>query len=157
MATDEAKKLNALRMLNLSMEVLASEVWDTFGESSMAMTSGMGDALLEMVEKEQGLEIAGEDPVAIAKELNRILVDEYGYAQSIDMKVNGAESAEVTIKGCINTYFTEKLLKTGVKVPFTCPMMLLGTAMLRRLGVKNHVEYAHKTGEKVCVFHYKAA
>lgn len=155
MATDEAKKMNALKMVSLSLEVLAAEVWDTLGESSMALANGMGDALLEMVEKEQGLEIAGENPAAIGTELNRIMVDEYGYAQSITMNSDGGVSADVKVKGCINTAFTEKLLKSGMKIPFTCPLMLVGTAMLRRVGVKARIDYEHLPAEKTCVFHYK--
>lgn len=36
MATDEAKKMNALKMVSLSLEVLAAEVWDTLGEIGRA-------------------------------------------------------------------------------------------------------------------------
>ena len=63
MATDDAKKANAQKMMMLSMKVMISEVWDTLGDSSMALSHGMGDAILEMMEKEQGLEIAAENPI----------------------------------------------------------------------------------------------
>lgn len=157
MATDEAKKANALRMTSLSLEVLAEEVWDTLGESSMALAKGMGDAILEMLEKEQGLELAGEDPVAVGTEINRILVDEYGYAQEISM-INLAvgEKVDVKVKGCINTAFTDRLTKAGVKTPFICPMMLLGGALLRRVGMNPHITIERWPEGKGCIIHYSA-
>lgn len=159
MATDEAKKLNALRMTTLSLQVLAAEVWDTLGDSSMALANGMGDALLEMLEKEQGLEIAGEGPAVIGTEINRILVDEYGYANEISMIVDGTSDnpsgAVVSVKGCINTANTDKLLKAGVKIPFICPMMLIGNALLRRVGMNVRINIERWPEGKGCKIHYK--
>jgi hypothetical protein len=155
MATDEAKKMNALRMTSLSLEVLAAEIWDTLGESSMALANGMGDAILEMVEKEQGLEIAGEDPVAVGKEINRILSDEYGYTQEITMVTEPNVGSDVKAKGCLNTTFCDKLIKSGVKTPFTCPIMLLGSAALRQMGLKYRITIDRWPEGKGCIIHYK--
>lgn len=154
MATDEAKKLNALRMTTLSLEVLAEEVWESLGETSMALSRGMGDALLEMFEKEEGLEIGGEDKVAIAKEINRLLVDEFGYAQEITLEVDDKANADFKVKGCINTAFTDKLLKAGVKIPFICPIMLVTSAAMRRMGLKGHVNIERWPDGKGCIIHY---
>jgi hypothetical protein len=157
MATDEAKKINALRMTSLSLEVLAEEVWDTLGESTMALSRGMGDAILAMFEKEQGLEVAAENPEAMGKEIERILVDEYGYAQEITLVVDAKMNADFKVKGCINTAFTDKLLKAGVKTQFTCPVMLVTGAAMRQLGMKGHVNIERWQEGKGCIIHFTPA
>ena len=154
MATEEAKKENALRLTSLCLEVLASEVWDTLGDSSMALANGMGDAVLEMIEKEQGLEIAGEDIADIEKEMDRIAAVEYGFAQEISIE-NTPDGANEKVKGCTNTYFCDKLIKAGVKTPFICPMMLSGSALLRRLGIKDRIQIERWQDGKGCIIHYR--
>lgn len=156
MATDEAKKANAQRMMMLSMKVLISEVWDTLGDSSLALVDGMGEAILEMMEKEQGLEIAGEDIPAIGKEIDRILVDEYGLAGEVSLEVAPDQtSGKTKIQGCHNTHFCDQLVASGVKTPFICPVMLVTTALLKDKGIKARISYERWQDGKGCIFNTK--
>jgi hypothetical protein len=157
MATDEAKKANAQRMMMLSMKVLISEVWDTLGDSSIALADGMGDAVLAMMEKEQGLEIGGEDPAAIGKEIDRILVDEYGLANEVTLESDGTTFADTKISGCHNTQFCDQLVASGVKMPFICPVMLVSASLLKQKGIKAHITYERWQAGKGCIFHLKVA
>jgi hypothetical protein len=154
MATDEAKKMNALRMTALSLEVLAAEVWETLGDTSMALSRGMGDAILEMMEKEQALEIAAENPLAVGKEIERILVDEYGLAQEITIKTDGSKDTDLFVKGCNSTYYCDRMVASGVKIPFTCPAMLATSAVLRKLGYKGRVDIERWQDGKGCIIHF---
>ncbi len=135
MATEEVKKENTIRMAQISLEVLAVEVWDTLGESSMALANGMGDALLTFFEKEEGLEIAGENLDDLERELDRIFVDEFGFAKEISFE-HGEGFITVKVSGCVNQKFTDKMLAAGLTQNYICPVMLLNTALSRRLGMK---------------------
>jgi hypothetical protein len=157
MATDEAKKANAQRMMLLTMKVLISEVWDTLGDSSIALSHGMGDAILGMMEKEQGLEIAAEDPMAVGKEIERILVDEYGLAREIIIDPKSQTDTDLKVSGCNNTYFCDQLTASGVKTPFICPAMLATSAALRKLGYSGHVSIERWQEGKGCIVHFKGS
>jgi hypothetical protein len=150
MATEEAKKENMLRMTELSLEVLAAEVWDTLGESSMVLGRGMGDAILEMLEKEEGLEIAGEDSLNVGKEIERIFVDEFGFAKEISVDVDKDAVATIKVTNCINTKFTDKMLASGVKMNYTCPIMLATGSALRQMGLKGRVNIERWPEGKGC-------
>jgi hypothetical protein len=151
MATEEAKKENMLRMTELSLEVLASEVWDTLGESAMVLSKGMGDAILEALEKEGGLELDASDSLAVGKEIDRLFVDELGFAK--DIAFNRDENLVSTIKvsNCINTIFTDKLLATGMKMNFTCPIMLTCDAALRGMNIKRRIKIERWEAGKGCI------
>ena len=156
MATEEAKKENTLHMAELSLEVLAAEVWDTLGESAMVLGRGMGDAILEMLEKEEGLEIASEDPANVDKEIDRIFVDEFGFAKEISAEVASNGDATISVSNCINTKFTDKMLANGVKMNFTCPIMLAVDAYMRRIGRKGRVQISRWPEGKGCKISFKA-
>jgi hypothetical protein len=155
MATDEAKKENALRMALVMLQVLTSEVYDTLGESSMALANGMGEAMLAMFEKEQGLEVGGEDPIAIGKEVDRILVDEYGFADEIALVPIETGVADIKVKACRNTFFCDKMLVSGMKTPFICPAMLTCKTALVHMGFKEQITYERWQEGKGCIFHFR--
>ncbi len=136
MATEEAKKENQLRLTNMTLLSLASSTWDTLGESAFAYSGPMGNMILDVMEKEMGLEIAGESPEDVMLEINRIFVDEFGFASDIDTEVKGDGVYEVRVKNCINRRFTDKLMEAGVEKPFVCPIMNACQAALRRMDFK---------------------
>ena len=138
MATDEQKKENRLRLTNLTLASLAAGVWNTLGESSFAMGGPMGEVVLQAMEKEMGLEIAGEDPQEVMMEIGRIFVDEFGFCGDIDVVKTGEDSFEVKVKSCVNRTFTDKLVAAGVEKPFICPILNACEAALRRMNFKMH-------------------
>jgi hypothetical protein len=137
MASEEQKKQNLIRMKNLMIEGMAKALWDLFGESANATMIDVGKDILEIMENEMGLEVAGEDPKDVMTEIGRIFVDEFGYIESFSVEQNGNE---ITLKvdKCIGWNLTQAILKTGVDVPFTCPIMNVGQASLMRLGKPAH-------------------
>ncbi len=138
MATEEKKKENMLRLTNIALLSLASSTWDTLGSSSFAFSGPMGDHILEIMEKEMGLEIAGENPHDVMMEINRIFVDEFGFASDIDVDELGDEHYQIKVRNCVNRSFTDRLMNAGVKKPFICPIMNACQAALRRMGYKLH-------------------
>jgi hypothetical protein len=150
MATDDVKKENLLRMSALSLEVLATEVWDTLGESAIVLSRGMGDAILEMLEKEEGLEIAGESPEDVGKEISRIFVDEFGFAKEISLTVDADRVGIIKVGGCINTKFTDKMLASGLTMNYVCPVMMAAGAAMRQMGMKGRVKIDRWAEGKGC-------
>jgi hypothetical protein len=143
MATEEKKKQNMLRLTQIALSSLSAAVWDTLGETSFALSSSMGDQILEMFEKEMGLEIAGESPEAVINEIGRIFVDEFGFAQDIKTTVsNDGNQIELRVTNCINRAFTDRLLAAGVPKPYICPVMNVAVAALRRMGYKMRPDIA---------------
>jgi hypothetical protein len=137
MATEEQKKQNLIRMKNLMIEGMAKALWDLFGESANATMIEVGKDILEIMEKEMGLEIAGENPKDLMTEIGRIFVDEFGYIESFQVEDQGGEVSLIVDK-CIGWNLTQAILKTGVDVPFTCPIMNVGQAALMRIGKPAH-------------------
>jgi hypothetical protein len=138
MASEEQKKDNRLRLTNMTLLSLASSTWDTLGESAFAYSGAMGHHILEIMEKEMGLEVAGEDPQDVMMEIGRIFVDEFGFAGDIDVVDQGDGKFEVKVKNCVNRKFTDRLMAAGVEKPFICPIMNACQAALRRMDFKAH-------------------
>ncbi len=137
MATEEKKKQNMLRLTQLALAALSSSVWDTLGDSSFALANSIGDQILEMFEKEMGLEIAGESPEAVVHEVERIFVDEFGFAREIAVTMlDGGNKIELKVANCVNYAFSQRLLAAGVQKPYICPVMNASVAALRRMGYK---------------------
>ncbi len=136
MATEESKKANVLRLSQLALSSLAAGVWDTLGDSSFALGGTMGDEVLKLMEKEMGLEIAGENPKDVVNEICRIFVDEFGFAREITAEMDGDQKLIIKVKNCINVPFTDRLLAAGVAKPFICPIMNSCYAALKRMGYK---------------------
>jgi hypothetical protein len=140
MATEEQKKQNQIRLSNMALLSLASGAWDTLGESAFAFSGPMGTHVLEVMEKEMGLEIAGEDVQDIMMEISRIFVDEFGFASDIEVLELGPEHYQLKVRNCVNRNFTDKLMAAGVEKPFICPILNACNAAMRRMGYKYHSE-----------------
>lgn len=138
MATEDQKKENRLKLTNLALLSLASSTWNTLGESAFAFSGPMGDYILEVMEKEMGLEIAGQNPKDVMMEISRIFVDEFGFAGDIAVEEVDGEHYQLKVKNCINRRFTDRLMDAGVEKPFICPVMNACQAALRRMDFKAH-------------------
>jgi hypothetical protein len=138
MATEEAKKVNQYRLMSMALTGLASGVWDTLGDSAFAFSGPMGRQILGVMEKEMGLEVAGETPEEVIAEIGRIFVDEFGFAGNITVHTPGPDHIEVRVHNCINRRYTDQLAAAGVEKPFICPILNASQAALRRMGYKMH-------------------
>ncbi|MCK4944152.1 MAG: hypothetical protein KAS65_11265 [Candidatus Aminicenantes bacterium] len=139
MATEEEKKEKLVKVLSLLVASLAIGIYELLGDSAYALMKTVGEKILEIMQKEMGLEISGEDPDDVLNELLRIWVDEIGMFE--DAKVEATDNGWViTGNNCKGWNLTQMILKGGAKEPFTCPIMNSMSAALSKLGVKTHMK-----------------
>jgi hypothetical protein len=138
MATEAEKRQRLLKVFNIGMYGMIKGLWDLFGDTSMATANSIGAMMLATVEKESGLEIAGENPEDILQEIVRLLVDEVGTMSAGTVQMNG-DRVSIACKECFLREATGWLEAEGVQ-PFAClPMGLSAAAMRKRLGVKHRL------------------
>jgi len=136
MASEEQKKLNRYRLVSLSFASFAMATWQMLGESSFLLTSLVGDNTLNVMEKEMGLEIAGNSPKEVMMEISRILIDEFGFADDIEVTGDDEKIITLKVKQCSYRDYTDFLMKNGVEKPFLCPVLTTCQAGLKRMGYK---------------------
>ncbi|MGC9397758.1 MAG: hypothetical protein ACP5HM_01325 [Anaerolineae bacterium] len=138
MATEETKKKRLRQVFNIMVYGLARGLWDLFGEASFATTNSIGDKVLEIMEQEMGLEIAGEDPESILIEIERLLVDEIGTMRSGRITIEG-NLIRMACTKCVLREATKELEDAGVQ-PFAClPMTIAAATMRKRLGTRHRL------------------
>ena len=124
-------------MMSMMVAGMAKSLYELFGGTAFATMNEVGKELLGIMESEMGLEIAGEDPKDVLTEIGRIFEDEYGFISAF--KVEGDEKElRLIVDKCQGWNLTQKILKTGVEIPFTCPIMNVGQAALMRMGKHAH-------------------
>ncbi len=139
MATEEQKKQNLLRLVNLALLGLAAGTWDLLGDGARGLSYEIGEAILPILEKEMGLEIAGQSPLEVLQEVGRLMVDEFGFAENVTVEADG-NVLRMKVYGCVNRSFTDKLEAAGVPIPFICPYMAISNAVFNRMGEKVRTE-----------------
>ncbi|MCK4232173.1 hypothetical protein KAX21_04420, partial [candidate division WOR-3 bacterium] len=100
MATEEQKKANLVRVYMMTVEGLVKGLWDLFGEGAYAAMETFGDELLEVMQKEMGLEIGGENVHEEIAEVGRLFVDEFGFADKIELVEEDKGHAVIHVDGC---------------------------------------------------------
>ena len=136
MATESEKKSKLIEMEGISIYGLTLSLWELFGEASFATSQSMGDYLLTFLEAESGLEIEGENPENILKEVTRLLTDEVGLIDEGKSEING-DRIKISCVNCGNANTSNALVAQGVQ-PFYCPVYsIVSSAMRERLGKKN--------------------
>jgi hypothetical protein len=135
MATEEQKKKNMLRLTRLALLGVSAGVWDLIGEGAYGLSHEIGSLLLPVLEKEMGLEIAGEDPEQVLQEIGRLFIDEFGFAGDVEVSQDG-DTLTMKVHSCANRNFSDKLMAAGVGKPYICPFLCVGNAALDRMGVK---------------------
>ncbi len=135
MATMEEKKLRQLKLFNDIIFGFAKGLYELFGDTAIATVDTIGEDILEDMEHELGLEIAGEDPKDILTEIERLMVDEYGLCKSAELVMEDNE-IDLICEGCLVWRATSALREEGIP-PYTCvPMMMASAALHKRLGRK---------------------
>ena len=133
MATDDKKMENQLRLMGMTMRGVALGIWNVVGETAVSLGAPIGDQTLEVLEKEMGLEIGGEKPEDVLTEIGRLFVDEFGFAERVDVD-SSSGSVSMVVKNCKMAALTGKLIDDGVD-PFICPYRNTGLAALKRMGL----------------------
>jgi hypothetical protein len=135
MATEQDKLAHRLRLWALTAMGMGIGVWDMVQESAVSLSPTIGSATLTELEKQLGLEIAGEKPEDILTELGRIFVDEYGYASEAKVERTG-NSLRVTLCNAVGMPEFTNVQARGVEKMFFHPYFCTGLAALSRLGLK---------------------
>ncbi len=139
MATEEAKKKNLARINAMIIYGLEKGLWDLFGESALATVNSVGNGMLELLEKDMGLEIAGEDPQDILTEIGRLFVDEFGIATQFDATKTD-DTVKFSVQDCVLMRVEKDLVKAGIK-PFVCPYLNISAAAMRqRVRLKTKID-----------------
>ncbi len=133
MITEEEKNQNLMRLMNLMIAGMAKTLYDMFDETAFAAMSEVGRATLEIMEQERGLQIGEEDPQDVLEQIGRIFVQEMGFIESFNV-TRKEDKLKVTVSQCQGWDLTQSILKAGVDVPFTCPIMNVCQAALIRTG-----------------------
>jgi len=121
MATEIEKKKNLARLLELVTKGLGKGLWDLVGEPVYATSAVIGDEILAYLQKNIGLEIAGESPEDVLLELTRIFMDEFGAAQDVNIQKKD-NLIEMKIKKCVSRRLCLDLKKENIP-PFVCPYL----------------------------------
>lgn len=132
MATEEKKKENQLRLMGMTMRGVALGIWDIVGDTASSLGPSIGEKTLAVMEKEMGLEVAGEKPEDVLTEIGRLFTDEFGFCNAVKIEP-GNDSITMTVDQCKMATLTGKLIDDGVD-PFICPYRNTGVAALKRLG-----------------------
>ena len=133
MVTEAEKNERLRRIFNTMVYGLARGLWDLFGEASFATTNSIGDQVLEIIERDMGFEISGEDPEAILAEIERLLVDKIGTMSSGKATIDD-NIISIACTECVLRDATRDLEAVNVQ-PFAClPMTIAAAAMRKRLG-----------------------
>ncbi len=130
-AAEDNSKL--MRLMSLMIAGMAKALHEMFGESAYAVMSEVGKATLELMEKEMGLKIEGQEPEKVLTEIGRIFTDSMGFVGSFAVNREGRRLI-VTVHHCQGWEMTQAILKTGIETPFTCPIMNVCQAALIRMG-----------------------
>jgi len=135
MANEQQKYLNRTRLWGLTTLGMALGIWEMVEESATSLSPMIGKQVLEMAEKQLGLEVAGEKPEDVLTELARIFIDEFGYA--VDSKVERADKTiSISFKNAVGTSEFNLLKQAGAEKLFCHPYMCAGLAVLSRMGIK---------------------
>jgi hypothetical protein len=134
MATDQEKITRREALWALTVSGMTLGIWEMVEESATAISPYIGNALLPMIEKQLGLEIAGGKPADLITEIGRIFVDEFGYAS--EAKVTATDKAvTIVLKNALGMKEGAALSAT-VKKQFANPVLCVGMAALVRAGMK---------------------
>lgn len=135
MATEQEKTARRARIWGITAYGLTLGIWDMVQESALTLSPAIGKAILADMEKNLGLELAGEKPEDILVEIGRVCVDEGGFAS--EAKVEKTNNGfQVTLVNAVGTQEFAALQEKGVEKLFSHPFYCAGQAALARLGCK---------------------
>jgi hypothetical protein len=135
MATDQEKNVRRGSLWAMTVFGMTIGIWEMVEDSAGAISPYIGNALLPLIEKQLGLEIAGEKPADLITEIGRLFVDEFGFAA--EAKVTATDKVvTLLLKNAMATKEGAQLAAMGVKKSFSHPAMCVGVAALTRAGVK---------------------
>lgn len=135
MATEVEKVTHRARLWGLVSIGMTLGIWDMVQESAVSLSPVIGKVILQEIEKNLGLEVAGERPEDMLIELGRIFVDEFAIATEVRVE-NANNGLQATLVNAVGTPEFTALQEKGVEKLFSQPFYCAGLAALARLGCK---------------------
>ncbi len=118
------------RLSQMMIYGLEKGLWNMLGEASLAVVNTVGQEMLEVLEKEWGLQVAGSDPKELMANIGELFIEKMGIAETFDIeKENGAVALHVF--KCHLMGIEAKLVEQGIQ-PFLCPFLNIAMAALRK-------------------------
>lgn len=141
MATEDQKQKNLMRLMTLMIGGMAKALYDLFGESAFATMNEVGKTTMYIMEEEMGLALDGETPTDVLKEIGGIFANEMGFVESFSTSQEGNQMI-LAVNRCQGWDLTQSILKTGVDIPFTCPIMNVCQSAVACMGhsVRKNIE-----------------
>ncbi|MBN1318532.1 MAG: hypothetical protein JXA42_23835 [Anaerolineales bacterium] len=134
MAADETKESGVLFLTQLSLLGLTAGVYDLLGDGAFGLTHGIGGLLLPGLEQEKGLEITATNPADILREVGRVMVEDFDFAEGTEVVADG-DVFKMKVRKCASYQVGSFLVSLGIQ-PFICPYMALANGIFDRLGIK---------------------
>jgi len=153
MATDEKKTQNKFKLYQMMLMGMALGIWDLIGETAKAVSPKIGEQVLMLMEKEAGLEIAGETPENILSEIGRLYVDEVGSASAAELETDG-NVLSLKLRDAAGRELFSQLQAAGAE-PFFEPVMCSGLAALSRIGKRARVNVEDWEAGNGRIIHYE--
>jgi hypothetical protein len=135
MLTDVDKANERARLWGYCVFGMTMGIWDMVEEASAAITPVVGAQLLGLLEKQLGLEIAGEKPEEVLTELSRIFIDEFKYASSAVVEREG-NKIKVSMEDVVGGPEFLLLESRDIHATFNQPYYAAGLAALNRMGYR---------------------
>ena len=119
------------RFLNIIIFGFQKALWDIMGDAAIAASYPVGKGMLEIMKKELGLKVAGEDPQDVLNGIARRLVEDFKIASDVQIKKDG-DRIVVDVKDCVCLPVEARLVKVGIK-PFACPFTNIAMAAMEEV------------------------
>ncbi len=118
------------RLSQMMIYGLEKGLWNMLGEASLAVVGTVGQEMLEVLEKEWGLQVEGSDPKELMANIGQLFVEKMGIAESFDIEKEDSTVALRVVK-CHLMGIEAKLVEQGIQ-PFLCPFLNIAMAALRK-------------------------
>ncbi len=118
------------RLSQMMIYGLEKGLWNMLGEASLAVVGTVGQEMLEVLEKEWGLQVEGSDPKELMANIGQLFVEKMGIAESFDIEKEDSTVA-LRVAKCHLMGIEAKLVEQGIQ-PFLCPFLNIAMAALRK-------------------------
>ncbi len=118
------------RLSQMMIYGLEKGLWNMLGEASLAVVGTVGQEMLEVLEKEWGLQVEGSDPKELMANIGQLFVEKMGIAESFDIEKENSTVA-LRVAKCHLMGIEAKLVEQGIQ-PFLCPFLNIAMAALRK-------------------------
>jgi len=127
------------RFMNIILYGLEKALWNVVGEGAFAITSPIGKGMLEIMKKELGLKVSGEEAQDVLNGIAKRFVEDFKIAEGLEITKND-NMVTVSVKHCILSQ-KEFLLQKQNIAPFACPFTNVARAAMEELlGMKTGIK-----------------